>query len=175
MDLTPLGANLAMRPAPQRIPIATQLLNPVAPLPITDYVRGNCYEVVTFTRYLLGANITPDQLATLNGQAWAPVFMNAPGGVPWHGGPIAAGTAVIFSYPNGQPFHAAIAVGAAGTLTTIVRSTNQPLLGGYWNPTTDCNIDIVNGIMNPFPQNQNTIFQFSANPGDRCTVFVSGL
>lgn len=174
MQLTSMGANLAMKSAQQRIPVATQLLNPVAPLPITNFVPGNCYEVIAFTRYLLGANITPDQLATLNGQAWAPLFMNAPGGVQWHGGPIAAGTAVIFSYPNGNPFHAAIAVGAFGA-TTILRSTNQPLLGGYWNQATDCNIDIVNGIMNPVPENQATIFQFSANAGDRCTVFVSGL
>ena len=174
MQLTPAGAQLAMQPLNQRISKATQLLNPVAPIPITNYVPGNCYEVVAFTRFLLGANITPNQLATVVSQGWAPLFMNAPGGAQWHGGPIAAGSAVIFSYPNGNPFHAAIAVGAFGT-TTVLRSTNQPLLGGYWGANTDCNIEIVNGIMRPVPQNQATIFQFSNNPGDRCTIFVSGL
>ena len=167
MQLTPAGAHAAQLGLPQRMAIANQLMLLVGPPPITNYItNGICYDTVAFVRYLRGAAITPVQLVTITGQNWAPLF-NAGGGL-WVGGPIAAGTAVLFRRPpalGGAPFHVGLSLGG-----TTVRAVNGNTLGAGWNPIGDCNIGALvahGGMPNTYICGPGT--------GDLCQVWLSAL
>lgn len=172
MTLTKLGQGVVQAPLNLRIRVADSLIRLTGNASITTYVTaGMCYDTVAFVRYLLGANITAAQLSQLNSQQWAPLFLNA-GGTLWHGGPIPAGTAVIFRR-RGAPFHAALAVAPWGG--TIVRGVNGNVLGRSWCQDGDSNIGVGKGVMEPYPENQNTTFRYGSGSGDICDVWLSNL
>lgn len=132
MPLTPLGSNVAMRGELERFQMGNLLMHGSN---ITDYTNDICYDTVAFTRYLLGANITPNQLINTNGNDWLP-FFNFAGGIPWGGEVIPAGTAVGFQrVGDDQAFHAALAIGG-----TVVRGVNGGLLGAGWQAAGDRDI-----------------------------------
>lgn len=182
MKLTPIGAQIAQQGPRERTAVAMKLIRPQNPEKITQYVTNAlCYDAVAFVRFLLGRMITPQQLVANTGIAWAPTFNRA--GHLWHGGAIAAGTAVLFRRPahdpvknrpvrNPGPFHVAIALGRG----CAVRSVNGGKLGAGWQSIGDGNIDIITGSMEPYPeaQRQPTLFQYGG-PTEICEVWLSSV
>lgn len=146
MNLTALGANIAQQSGEERKAKALNLLSLDNPIPaMNKYVKGVCYDVVAFTRYLLGAQITPNQLTELDAQAWAPIFMQ--GTRPWSGTVLQVGTAMMFcDDKNNNPFHVAIITGNLGCMTTVVRSENGNTLGAGWVGAGDCDLANLNYI-----------------------------
>ena len=145
MYLTPLGANVAQQIVGPRNSKASNLLGFAHPVPMMNkYVGGVCYDVVAFTRYLLGAQISPNQLIDVNAQQWAQIFMR--NARPWHGNEMPVGTAMIFcNYDNNVPFHAAIIAGYLGFRSTVIRGDNGNTLGAGWVPQGDRNLaDLTN-------------------------------
>ena len=173
MDLSPLGAHTCQLGDPEKRTLAYRLLSTIAPVAVQGYFTpnaGQCYDVVAFVRYLLGANITPDQLKQRVSQDWAPLFNGA--GHMWGGGiAIASGTAVVFRKRDGTPFHIAIAVGAQGANTTIVRSVNGNNLGAGWTPVGDCDLS---QVLTPVPDQAGT-YSFGPGEGDVCQIWLSAL
>lgn len=129
MSLKPKGAFVAQLGPVKRIIHGLNLLNNTN---INLYTNGICYEAVAYTRYLLGANIPPNNLVNTNGQNWL-AFFNFNAGQQWFGGNIPQGMAVGFqTFPNGSFFHAAISLGG-----TTVRGVNGHLLGTGWTNAGD--------------------------------------
>lgn len=124
-NVTPIGAQVAMRPLSLRSLIAQRLMN--GQDDITTYKAGVCYDAAAYVRYLLGAAITPTTLAETMGPAWLPHF-NFQAGAIWRGRPITRGTAVGFERKiDMRIFHAAIAIGG-----TEIRGINAHLLSPNW-------------------------------------------
>ena len=130
--VTPLGAKAAMMGAPEKAQLADRLMNEDES--VTKYATGVCYDTVAFVKYLLGSNISSDQILDVTGGAWLPIF-DFENGTLWQGGNIPPGTAVGFRRPPGsgtvEPsgfFHAALSVGG-----TTVRAVNGMRLGAGWN------------------------------------------
>ena len=167
MNLTPLGAQVAQQGPPERRTVGQSLISLVPPKPITAYVNnGICYDTVAYVRFLLGANIAPNDLLNVNGQLWAPRF-NA-GGMLWHGAGITAGTAVLFRRPGtNQPFHVAISLGGLK-----VRGVNGNNLGAGWTPVGDCNLSTQ---LTCVPPGQYNNLKCGPGPGDVCNVWLSSL
>lgn len=111
---------------------------------INLYINGVCYDAVAFVRYLLGANISPDNIVDINAQNWLP-FFNFQAGQQWLGGNIPQGRAVGFQrFSDRNFFHAAISLGG-----TKVRGINGLFLGAGWNSTGDKDLTTIprfNGI-----------------------------
>jgi len=125
MHLTAKGAHAAQLGHPERHQLGERLM---AGADAREYTDGICYDVVAFVRFLLGARISPADLASTSAQAWKLKFAFERGR-QWDGrSPIPHGTAVGFARENDkQVFHAAIAVGG-----TEVRGVNGLKLGNGW-------------------------------------------
>jgi hypothetical protein len=132
MKLTKLGEQKAKLDAPKRVPFAKSLMSSKAPARVEDYMAGVCYDAVAYVRYLLGANISYQQLTTTSGNDWIP-FLDQ--GKSWTGGAIPEGTAVVFRRPNKGAFHAAVSLGG-----TKVRGINGGKLGTGWVIAGDSDI-----------------------------------
>lgn len=61
MRTTLIGAQVGMRDITARRLVAERLMR--GQDSIETYMQGVCYDVVAYVRYLLGANITPDNAA----------------------------------------------------------------------------------------------------------------
>ena len=126
MNLTPLGAQSATLGEPERKKLGSKLVK--GGVNIGKMTNGVCYDAAAFTRYMLGANISPSDIETKNGQAWLSKF-KFKSGTKWNGSSgIKAGAAVgFFRMADNKFFHAAI--GAGGTK---VRAVNGNRLGAGW-------------------------------------------
>ncbi len=132
---------------------------------VNNYIHGPiCHDAVIFTRFLLGANITRNQLMNMNGIGWLNQ-LNYLNGQPWQGNNIPAGRAVGFRDLNvGQIIHSSISLGG-----TRVRGINGLLLGNGWTNAGDCNLG---GLR---PVNNNHHYQNPNNPGGNMDVWISNL
>ena len=136
MRLTPLGAHRGQLGNVERHNYGLALLNNDN---INIYMNaGVCHDAVAYTRYMLGANITPNNLVNNVGQAWLPSF-NYQNGQQWQGNNIPAGRAVGFRDLNNNVFfHSSISLDGG----TTVRGINGQGLGDGWQRAYDCNLGV---------------------------------
>ena len=125
MDLTSSGIHTAMFGQREKQIVAKKLLT--GEKNINEYTNGICYDAAAFLRYLLQANITPDEKVSISAQDWRNKF-NFERGRKWVGGSIPEGTAIgFYRLVDRQVFHAAIAVGEF-----YIRGINGGRLGAEW-------------------------------------------
>lgn len=125
MVLTSLGAQTAMLGTKEKQDLAKKLLT--GEKNINLYTSGICYDAAAFVRYLLHANITPDELVRISGQSWRNKF-KFERGKKWTRDSIPKGTAIgFYRLIDRQIFHAAIAVGGF-----YIRAVNGGQLGAGW-------------------------------------------
>ena len=122
---------------------------------INTYTNGVCYDTVAFVRYLLDANISPNELLNYTGMAWKSKFQFEHGR-NWDGrSPIPAGTAVgFYRLVDNTVFHAALAIGG-----TEIRAVNGNQLGVGWQ-----RVDLKTALGAP---NRDGSFNY-----DRTKIFV---
>lgn len=157
--ITPEGAKAAQLGLAERQKIGNDLLD--GKKNISVYNRGICFDVVAYTKYMLGADISPQELFQTRTQGWLPKF-NFPSGVKWTGGTIPRGKAVgFFRVIDKTWFHAAISTGNG----TEVRSINSLELGYTW--LKPANLKTVMGHPNP-----DGTFNFD---GTKIEIYLSNL
>lgn len=132
---------------------------------INNYINGPiCHDAVVYTRYLLGSNITHNQLMNINGIGWLNQ-LNYTIGQQWQGNNIPAGRAVGFrDLNNNNFFHSSISLGG-----TTVRGINGHLLGIGWTNAGDCDLGRLQPINNHFHYHNPN------NPGNAMDVWISNL
>jgi hypothetical protein len=157
MQLTTLGAQAAMLGTTEKQILANRLISGEN---INPYTNGVCYDTVAYVRYLLNAQITPDELTLLQGQDWRNKF-NFTHGVKWLGmTPIPTGTAVgFFRLIDRTVFHAALGVGGS-----FIRAVNGGKLGAGWQ-----NVNLKNVLGTA---NQDGAFEYD---GTKIYVYLSRL
>lgn len=134
MALTEKGEKATNLSAEEKRKLANNLMAANGNLSAEDYNRGACYDAVVFVRYLLGGNITKEQLNNNGKDQWENIFKDDRNKVPWNGQNIASGKAVIFVRQGEEkPFHAALAIGEGKT----VRGVNGGALGTGWQKAGD--------------------------------------
>ena len=104
---------------------------------IAKYNSGICHDVVAYALYMLGAQISPNDLVEFNGDTWLSKF-NYFGGQKWNGNSfIAKGKAIgFYRLADRKFFHSAISTGRG----TEIRSVNGHSLGTSWFAPADLSI-----------------------------------
>ena len=133
--ITPLGASVAQYGLNERLPIAEDLLTGRKNIQI--YTTGICHEAVGFVKFMLGANITPNELISFRDQAWLNKF-NFQNGIRWNGSDSLPKGKVIGFYRiiDNTWFHSAISTGNGKE----IRYVNGGRLGAGWNSPVNLSI-----------------------------------
>lgn len=131
---------------------------------ILNYInRPICHDAVAYTRYLLGANISRNDLVNVNGGGWLQHF-DYTSGQRWQGNIIPAGSAVGFrDLRTNIFFHSSISLGG-----TMVRGINGNVLGDAWRNVGDCNLVT---CLIPI----NNTYRIPALNREPCEVWISNL
>jgi hypothetical protein len=130
--ITAEGAKKAQLSASDKLGVANALLSGLEN--ISKYNSGVCHDVVAYTLYMLGAEISPNDLTVFYGQNWLSKF-NYLGGQKWNGNSfLPKGKAIGFYRPIDKTwFHSAITTGNG----TEIRSVNGHSLGTSWFAPAD--------------------------------------
>ncbi|WP_343313267.1 hypothetical protein AAIB41_10380 [Brucella sp. BE17] len=131
MQLNKKGKEVAKAPAPERIHCADELIR--GHYDMNDYVKGMCYDVAAFVRYLYLARIDYKELVSLSAEAWIKIF-NFKVGTEWDGINSLSGSKAVgfWRERDDKVFHAGIAVGG-----TKIRAINGGALGTVWCQLVD--------------------------------------
>ncbi|MET3036581.1 hypothetical protein ABXT08_10790 [Chryseobacterium sp. NRRL B-14859] len=158
--ITPEGARKAQLDVSDRASVANALL--AGAENIIKYNTGVCHDVVAYTLYMRGADISATELVESAGQRWLHKF-DYFGGEKWDGySIIPKGKAIgFYRLVDKTFFHSAITTGNINE----VRSVNGFKLGSGWNERVDLSWVLGN-------RNSDGTFTYD---GTKIEVYISSL